>query len=89
MTAFEQAVLKAKTMVEENTKVIPCAYHNGEAHAILYVFPHLSAGIWECGEASGTCEHEATHTEYEESFDGRAGNIEVCDACEVEIVRGL
>ena len=76
--------------------IIQCPEHAESDHtAFLYHHGHKYAGIWECPitGSSDVCEHEDTHTEEVEvdtttngEHDTYLTNIDVCDACECEVV---
>lgn len=77
------------------TKEINCPEHpEGDHKAVLYMFGHQYAGIWECPVtgSSDSCEHESTHiaigTEDHLGFNGHYQTDHEyyeCDACECTV----
>lgn len=55
-------------MQDSRTKQIPCPEHGGKHEATLYCYPHILAGIWECGELSDTHEHSDYEVETVENW---------------------
>jgi hypothetical protein len=87
-TKAARAILGTDLLVEEHTVLIDCPVHKSQHSAVLCVYGHKYAGIWECQEGdSDVHDHqELEQVEMDSVGEGDYSRlVTVCKLCGIEV----